>query len=320
MKLLQFGSLPIKVSEIGFGTSQLANTDNEYFGVKYVSISCARNILQRAIEHGVNIFDTSPTYGTAEKLVGEIKNKYKNEVTIATKGGLRSDGTRDFSASFLTQQIEQSFKELQVECLDIFQLNKPTQKDLEKTDVFGFLDELKRQGKIKYSGVIVGDVKTGFQCIESGKIDCLQIFYNLLYQETENLILRASAKGLGVLVRSPLNSGLLTGNYNKDSVFEPNDTRATFFKGNEFAKRLEVLNRIQRDLNISNNQLIEYSMRFILSHKSRVIPIPAASKLFQVDDFAKFANNSPRFNSGELEDIKEIVDKHMGKVDFAQQL
>ena len=62
MKLLQFGSLPIKVSEIGFGTSQLANTDNEYFGVKYVSISCARNILQRAIEHGVNIFDTSPTY------------------------------------------------------------------------------------------------------------------------------------------------------------------------------------------------------------------------------------------------------------------
>ena len=75
MKLMQFGALPIKVSEIGFGTSQLANTDNQYVGVKYLSTIEAKNILQRAIDQGINFFDTSPTYGTAEKLVGRIQTK-----------------------------------------------------------------------------------------------------------------------------------------------------------------------------------------------------------------------------------------------------
>ena len=123
MKLLPFGSLPIQVSEIGFGTSQLANTDNQFVGVKYVPASDARDILQRAVDYGINIFDTSPTYGTAEKLTGEIKNQYKDKIIVATKAGLKHDGTRDFSVSFLSQQIEHSLKELQVECLDIFQLN-----------------------------------------------------------------------------------------------------------------------------------------------------------------------------------------------------
>jgi len=320
MKIVPFGSLPIQVSEIGFGTSQLANTDNQYVGVKYVSTSDARNILQRAVDHGINIFDTSPTYGTAEKLVGEIKNKYNDKIIVATKAGLKPDGTRDFSPSFLTQQIEHSLKVLNVGCLDIFQLNKPSQNDLENTDVFGFLDELKRQGKIKYSGVIVGGIEAGFQCIESGKVDCLQIFYNLLYQETESLISKARISGLGVLVRSPLNSGLLTGSYNKDTVFESNDARSTFFKGDEFSQRLQILNRIQKDLNISGDQLMEYSMRFVLSHQDGIIPIPATSKVSQIDELAKFANNSPRFDSGGLENIKEIIEKYMGKAGFAQQL
>jgi aryl-alcohol dehydrogenase-like predicted oxidoreductase len=320
MKLKPFGSLPVQVSEIGFGTSQLANTDNQFDGVKYVSTSDARSILQKAVDHGINIFDTSPTYGTAEKLVGEIKSKNKDKIIVATKAGLKPDGTRDFSESFLRQEIEHSLKELQVECLDIFQLNKPSQSDLENTDVFGFLDKLKKQGKIKYSGVIVGDIEAGFQCIKSGKVDCLQIFYNLLCQEAEGLITKAHLSGLGVLVRSPLNSGLLTGTYNKNTVFESNDARSTFFKGDEFAKRLEILNKIQKDLNIRSDQLMGYSMRFVLSHEGGIVAIPAASKFAQIDELVKFANNLPRFDFGELENIKEIVEKYMGKADFAQQL
>ena len=320
MKLLPFGSLPIQVSEIGFGTSQLANTDNQFVGAKYVSVSDARDILQRAVDYGINIFDTSPTYGTAEKLTGEIKNKYHEKIIVATKAGLKHDGTRDFSVSFLSQQIEHSLKELQVECLDIFQLNKPSKNDLENTSLFEFLDELKRQGKIKYSGVIVGDIEAGFRCIESGKVDCLQIFYNLLYQETESLISKANISGLGVLVRSPLNSGLLTGTYNKHTVFETNDARSTFFKGDEFAKRLDILNRIQKELKISSDQLMEYSMRFILSHIDGIIAIPAASTVSQVGELVNFANHSSRFDSEELENIKDIIEKYMGKSSFAQQL
>jgi aryl-alcohol dehydrogenase-like predicted oxidoreductase len=320
MKLKPFGSLPVQVSEIGFGTSQLANTDNQFDGVKYISTSDARSILQKAVDHGINIFDTSPTYGTAEKLVGEIKSKHKDKIIVASKAGLKPDGTRDFSESFLRHEIERSLKELQVECLDIFQLNKPSKSDLENADVFGFLDKLKKQGKIKYSGVIVGDIEAGFQCIESGKVDCLQIFYNLLCQEAESLITKAHVSGLGVLARSPLNSGLLTGAYNKDTVFESNDARSTFFKGDEFTQRLEILNKIQKDLDICSDQLMGYSMRFILSHQGRIVAIPATSKVSQIDELAKFANNLPRFDSGELDSIKEIIEKYMGKAGFAQQL
>ena len=320
MKLLPFGSLPIQVSAIGFGTSQLANTNNQFKGVKYLPIADAREILQKVVDYGINIFDTSPTYGTAEDLLGEIKSKYKDKIIIATKGGSKPDGTRDFSPSFLMQQIEYSLKKLKIECLDIFQLNKPSKKDLENTGLLDFLDELKRQGKINYAGVIIGDIETSCQCIESGKVDCLQIFYNLLHQEAESLISKANTNGLGVLVRSPLNSGLLTGVYNKDTTFDSNDERSTFFKGDEFSQRLKILNRIQRELDISNEQLIEHSMRFILSHQNGIIPIPATSKTSQIDELVNFTNNSPRFNSSELENIKETVEKYMGQNDFSKQL
>ena len=146
---MPFGALPIKVSEIGFGTSQLANTDNQYVGVKYLSIAEAKNILQRAIDRGINFFDTSPSYGTAEKLVGQFKKKYKDKLIVSTKAGLKPDGTRDFSANFLRQQVERSLKSLQVDCLDVFQLNKPSKKDFENIDLFGFLTDLNQQGKIK---------------------------------------------------------------------------------------------------------------------------------------------------------------------------
>ena len=116
-----------------------------------------------------------------------------------------------FQPTFLRQQVERSLKSLQVDCLDVFQLNKPSKKDFENIDLFGFLTDLKQQGKIKYSGVIVGEIEAGYKCIASGVVDCLQIFYNLLYQDTEDLILEAHGEGLGILVRSPLNSGSING-------------------------------------------------------------------------------------------------------------
>jgi aryl-alcohol dehydrogenase-like predicted oxidoreductase len=320
MKLMPFGALPIKVSEIGFGTSQLANTDNQYVGVKYLSIAEAKNILQRAIDRGINFFDTSPTYGTAEKLVGQFKKKYKDKLIVSTKAGLKPDGTRDFSTNFLSQQVEQSLKELQVDCLDIFQLNKPSKKDFENIDLFGFLTGLKQQGKIKYSGVIVGEVEAGYKCIESGEVDCLQIFYNLLYQDTEDLILEAHSKGLGILVRSPLNSGLLTGVYKKNQGFDSNDARSMFFSGDDFTQRLEILKKIQNDLDISGSQIKEYSIRFILSNRCGIMAIPATSTADQIEELINIVNDPSRFSSSELENIKIVVSQYMDQTNFQQQI
>ena len=111
-----------------------------------------------------------------------------------------------------------------------------------------FLKHLKKKGIIRYSGIIIGDIKTGYQSIESGEVDCLQVLYNLIYQETGELIQEAWKKELGVIVRSPLNSGFLSGAYDYGQTFDPNDARSDFFSGLEFEKRLGLLKKVQKDL------------------------------------------------------------------------
>ena len=182
------------------------------------------------------------------------------------------------------------------------------------------MTDLKQQGKIKYSGVIVGEIEAGYKCIASGVVDCLQIFYNLLYQDTEDLILEAHGEGLGILVRSPLNSGLLTGVYKRDQVFDPNDARATFFTGKSFTQRLEILRKIQNDLNISDSQIKEFSLRFILSNQCRTIAIPATSTTHQIEELINIANDPSRFSYSELENIKKVVSQYMNHANFQQQI
>ena len=182
-----FGDLSFAISPLGFGTSQLPK-DHEQNDVKRVHGQEAREILSAAIDNGVNFFDTAPGYGRSEALLAEVKRKCGQKIIIATKAGLRPDGVRDFSIPFLESQVENSLRALNCDCLDIFQLNKPSPELLNEGELFCFLDTLKRKGKIKLSGVIIGDVKTGYQCIKSGKVDCVQVLYNLLYQDTEKLI------------------------------------------------------------------------------------------------------------------------------------
>ena len=168
--------------------------------------------------------------------------------------------------------------------------------------------------------MIVGEVEAGYKCIESGEVDCLQIFYNLLYQDTEDLILEAHGKGLGILVRSPLNSGLLTGVYKRDQVFDSNDARSMFFSGNDFTQRLEILKKIQNDLDISGSQIKEYSIRFILSNRCGIIAIPATSTTDQIEELINIVNDPSRFSSSELENIKIVVSQYMDQANFQQQI
>ena len=254
MNYRKLGSTPLSVSEIGLGTAQLSNTDNNFRGVKFVPIKEARKILSFAIERGVNFFDTGINYGDAESLLKEVKHEHKDRIIIATKIGLGDDGIRDFSVSSLRNQIESSLTKIDVDCIDILQLNKPAVKDLEDGQLFKLLESLKKEGKIRYAGVVVGATNTGYQFIKSGVVDCLQVMYNLLYQETEGLIERANQEGLGVIIRSPLHNGLLSGTYTIGQAFDPNDERAKYFSGPLFDQRLARLQKIQKDLKVLKPQ------------------------------------------------------------------
>ena len=305
------GESGMAVSHVGLGTAQLSNTDNKFKGVKHVSVDEARKILSTAFDGGINYFDTGAHYGNTETLLGELKRKHGEQIIIATKVGLGNDGVRNFSMPFLRNQIENSLKRIDVDCLDILQLNKPTPADLSDGQLFDFLGELKKEGKIRCAGVVVGDTSTGYQCLESEEVDSLQILYNLLCQETEDLIQKASEGGLGVVIRSPLGNGLLSGGYTGHQTFNVDDERATYFSGPDFAQRLEVLHKIQSDLVVSNEELIKFSIRFILSNPYVSTVIPGASKLSQVEHYFKITENFSPLGLDELLKIKNTVSRNM---------
>ena len=319
MELRRFGNLPLRVSAVGFGTSQLANTDNRYKGVKYIDINIARELISNSIDAGINFFDTSPNYGSAESLLGEARQKYPQKLIIATKAGLHANGNRDFSIPFLQSQINESLKRLKTDRLDIFQLIKPSVENLEDGSLFSFLKHLKKKGIIRYSGIIIGDIKTGYQSIESGEVDCLQVLYNLINQETYELIQEAWKKELGVIVRSPLNSGFLSGAYDYGQTFDPNDARSDFFSGLEFEKRLGLLKKVQKDLDISNKELSAVALKFVISNPYVSVVIPGPSKIDQINLCIKIGAQTNLFDEKELQRIKEVVSIHFHNQNIVMQ-
>src|SRR5436309_264144 len=107
-----------------------------------------------AIERGVTFLDTGDEYGDAEVLIGGLRPTLKDKLKIATKAGLRKDGVRDFTEAYLLNQIDRSLKRLKIDCIDLFQLNKPGVKDLEDGTLLEFLAKLKRSGKVKHAGIV----------------------------------------------------------------------------------------------------------------------------------------------------------------------
>jgi aryl-alcohol dehydrogenase-like predicted oxidoreductase len=305
-----FGANHLQVSELGFGTAQLANTDNKYHGTPYVPLEEAREILALLIDGGINFFDTAPQYGTAEMLLGECKAKYGEKITIATKVGLSTEGVRSFALPFLQKQITKSQKALGVEQLDILQLNKPQLSDLADGSLFKFLSDLKKSGTIKMAGIVVEDMATGFQGIKSDVVDSMEIFYNLLFLEAEPLLEAAHKKGVGTIVRSPLNSGILSGCYKPDQKFSDNDDRSIFFHGTGFIDRLQRLKKIQNSLNISDAELLNFSIRFIVSNPYVTTVIPGVSKIKQAKNLVALGSDE-LFSEEQLNKIREVVSLNM---------
>ncbi len=161
------------------------------------------------------------------------------------------------------------------------------------------------------TGMVVGDLETGFKAIESGSVDCLQIFYNLLFQEAEPLLAAAREKGVGTIVRSPINSGLLSGSYKPDQKFPDNDDRSLFFHGPGFVDRLKRLKNIQNDLNVPDAELLNFALRFIISNPNVSTVIPGVSRLAQAENLIALGTSQYRFSMEKLQEIRDVVGANM---------
>jgi aryl-alcohol dehydrogenase-like predicted oxidoreductase len=287
MQQRQFGNR--RVGEVGIGCWQ--------FGGDWGSITeeDALATLQAAYENGVTFFDTADVYGggRSESLIGRFLRETRANAFVATKLGRRSQphpegtGPGNFSLETMRRHTEDSLKNLGVESLDLTQLHCIPTEELRRGDVFDHLRTLKAEGKIQRFGVSVETVSEGLLCLEQEGITSLQVIFNLFRQKPlEELFPAARAKGVAIIVRLPLASGLLTGKFTKETTFEPQDHRTynrdgqafnvgETFAGLPFEKGVELADALKA-LTPEGETLTQMALRWCLDCDAVSVIIPGA--------------------------------------------
>jgi aryl-alcohol dehydrogenase-like predicted oxidoreductase len=266
------GRTGLEVSEIGFGTWGVG-ADAWKGGTDADALAA----MHRAIELGVNFLDTAIVYGSghSEKLVGQIKREHP-EVMIATKVNPAnwewpaSDATpadEAFSAAHVIARTEESLRNLAIDVIDVQQFHVWSDAWVDKGSWLEGIEQLKRDGKIRFFGVSVNDAQPDsvLKLVETGLVDSIQVIYNIFDQAPEdNLFPACERHDVGIIVRVPFDEGALTGKVTPDTVFEQGDFRADYFKDDRKAEVWEAVHKIMADLDIPLERLPEIALRFTL--------------------------------------------------------
>lgn len=292
MNKRQLGKTGFEVSEVGLGCWQLGGD----FGP--ISAQQSYDILTQANQQGINFWDTADVYGDgkSESLIADWHQQQSNGIKpiIATKVGRSA---RLFPDKFSKQQmlfdIQASAKRLAVETIDLVQLHCIPPHLLKDGEVFTWLQDFKQQGIIQHYGASVETIAEGMDCLADDGLASLQIIFNLFRQDAmEELLPLAEKQQVGIIVRLPLASGLLTGKFGADYQFAESDHRhynrdgQAFSVGETFAgialnTGVELVNKLRTLLPESAN-MASLALRWILDHPQVSTVIAGASKAEQV--------------------------------------
>ena len=291
MKYNNLGTTGIEISEISLGTWQVGGVWGTGFDKKN-----AEKIINEAIDNGVNFIDTADVYedGKSEAIVGEVIRKRKEKIYIATKCGRRimPHVNEGYTLKTIEKFIDDSLENTGLDTLNLIQLHCPPTQVFYRPEIFDLFERLKQKGKIQNLGVSVEKVEEAIKAIEYPNVKTVQIIFNIFRQRPRELFFKlAKEKNIGVIVRVPFASGLLTGKFGKDTKFNEKDHRfgnregKWFDKGETFAgidfelgvKLAEELKTIFGTQNIA-----PYTLKWILMHKEVSTVIPGASKSGQI--------------------------------------
>ena len=306
-----------KVSEVSFGAWAIGGS----WG--HVSDEDAAAALQKAVECGVNFFDTADVYGDgrSERLIAQFRNSCKQEIIVATKAGRRLPHqiVEGYSRENLTSWVEDSLRNLSVESLDLLQLHCPPTELYSRSEVFGILDDLVKAGKICYYGVSVEKVEEALKAIEFPHVHTVQIIFNCFRQRpAEFFFSEAKRKKVGILARVPLASGLLTGKLNQHSTFPADDHRhfnrlgqafdvGETFSGVDYDAGLAAVEEI-RELLPPGMSMSQFALRWILMSDAVSCAIPGAKRPEQVTDNCA-ASDWPSLSTETMAAMRHLYDR-----------
>ena len=323
VKQRPFGNSGVSVSEIGLGTWQVGGRWGEPFDA-----ANAERVLGRAIAGGIDFIDTADVYsdGDSEKAVGRFVRACGQRLFVASKCGRQLSPHVDeaYTPQAMRRFVDASLSRLRLDCIDLIQLHCPPMTVYYRPEVFEVFDRMRDEGKIKHLGVSVEKVEEALKAIEFDNVRSVQIIYNMFrLRPRERFFAEAARRGVAVIVRVPLASGLLTGQYNSSTAFGPGDHRqfnregAAFDKGETFAgvpydvglqavERLKVL--------FPGTPLHLAALRFVLDTPGVTTVIPGASSPSQVDanlQVENMASLTPEQNRGVEQVYDDLIRRHV---------
>lgn len=281
--------------------------------------------LHRAVDLGVNFFDTADVYGDghSERLLARLKRERREEIIIATKAGRRLNPhvASGYTAENLTAFVERSLQNLEVEALDLVQLHCPPTEVYYMPALFAALDDLIQQGKIRYYGVSVEKVEEALKAIEYPNVQTVQIIFNIFRQRPADLFFaEAQKRKVGILARLPLSSGMLTGKLTLQSQFTPDDHRSfnrqgesfdrgETFSGVDYEMGLRVVDEL-RALVPEGMTMAQFALRWILMFDAVTCAIPGAKRSAQVEDNVRAAD-LPALSEETMQAVRKLYDERI---------
>ncbi|MFQ5476673.1 MAG: aldo/keto reductase [Nitrosopumilus sp.] len=316
MNYNKLGKTDIKISEVGFGTWALAL---DWWGKK-IEEDEAKRMLKKAYDVGINFFETGDLYGKgkSERLIGEVFKDMRDEIVISTKYGYdfseveqigHTELPQRFDEDFTRMALRNSLERLQTDHVDMYGLHNPKLKNIRDDSIFNVLDSFVADGSIKtYQvalGPAIGWTQEGLEAMERPNVSAVQTVYNILEQTPGNeLMRRAVEKDVGILVRVPEASGILTGKVNADTKFDDNDHRAV--RKREWLKAsLEKVEQIKPIAARYGLNITEFAMKFMMTKKGFASVLPTMLSEEEVINYAEMADGK-YISDADMKEVDEL--------------
>src|SRR5712692_6119107 len=320
MEYRPLGRTGWNISEIGFGAWGIGgdawgNTDD----------ATSLAAVHRAIDLGVNFIDTADVYGDgrSERLIAQVRKSRSEQLIVATKAGRRLNPhvAAGYNRQNLASFVERSLLNLETDALDLLQLHSPPSEVYDMPEVFGILDDLTRQGKIRFYGVSVERVDEALKAVSYPNVQSVQIIFNMFrLKPTEQFFKAAREQQIGILARVPLASGMLTGKFTSSTQFDPTDHRnfnrhgeafdqGETFSGIDYETGLQAVEEL-RTLVPDGATMAQFALRWILMFPEVSSTIAGAKNQQQIEDNVQAASLPP-LGDETMRRVREVYNKYI---------
>lgn len=294
MEYVKLGRSDLEVSRIGVGCEQLGGADWGRFGLDE-----AVKGVRRAVELGVNFFDTADVYGLgqSEEVLSKALGDFRRQAVIATKFGVnwrykdgvqRAETFKDCSPRRVVEALEASLRRLKLDCIPLYQIHWPD-PDTALEDTLAALLKCCDAGKVRYIGCSNFSVNTLIETEEVGEIIAsLQIPYSLLERdaETKQLAFCRQSSNIGVIAYGALGQGLLTGKYGANDRFPSSDRRSRLklFQKNNLETNLGVVERVRKVARRYSKLPAQVAIRWVLEQPGVTVALAGVKSAKQSEE------------------------------------